>query len=258
MKTTFLHSITLCLALAFSGLHTAKADNIVIESGDWKLTYVEADKAFRINHKKTDGSFRPVIINSIPEATYNKLGSNTNSVTTASFSQMSYQSVEIEDAFGKGIDHRFTFSGNSQDQELVMQQSFRLYSEHEYIISVLSLIHPDSLESNYLAPICTGSTAYTMYVSNSNNRMLKVPFDNDGFGRYGRHRIDGEITSYEVSAIYEGESRVGLILGSVDHDLWKSAINIKGANNGKINALKAFSGVSNSETRDLIPHGKVV
>ena len=258
MKTTLIQSITLCLGLAVSGLQTAKADNIVIENGDWKITYIETNKAFRINHKKADGSYRPVIINSIPEASYNLIGKDTKTVTTASFAQMSYQAVEIEDEFGKGIDHRFSFGENSDDKGLIMQQSFRLYPEQEYIISALSLIHPDTLESNYLAPICTGSSAYTMYVNNSNNRMLRVPFDNDGFGRYGRHRIDGEINSYEVTAIYEGESRVGLIVGSVDHNLWKSAINIKGANNGKINALKAFSGVSNSETRDLIPHGKVL
>ena len=35
--------------------------------------------------------------------------------------------------------------------------------------------------------------------------------------------MSGEVISYEVSALYEGKSREGLVLGSVDHDLWKSA-----------------------------------
>ena len=62
---------------------------------------------------------------------------------------------------------------------------------------------------------------------------------------------------YEVSALYEGKSREGLVLGSVDHNLWKSAVSANLSNNGSVNELRVYSGVSTSETRDAIPHGKV-
>lgn len=243
------------VAILFATLQV-HADDIVIEHGKWKITYVESSKAFKINHLKSEGSYRPVIINSYPEATYDLNDDNTKSVKSSDFTNVEYSTTSINDEFGKGECHAFTFSNHSNGGSVAMQQRFCLYEEHEYIITDLRLIGSEKIRSNYLAPLSTGS-AYVMYVNNSNNRMLKVPFDNDGFGRYQRYKIDGQMTSYEVSAIYEGESRNGLVLGSVDHDHWKSAITVSAGNNGKINSLKLYSGVANSETRDIIPHGKI-
>ena len=104
------------------------------------------------------------------------------------------------------------------------------------MLTDLSLEGDAAIRSNYLAPISVG-TAYTLYMSNDGNRMLKVPFDNDGFGRYGKYKMSGEVTSYEVSVLYEGSSREGLVLGSVDHNLWKSAITANLSNNGAVNEL---------------------
>lgn len=239
------------------GVLQGQADNVVIENGKWKITYVESSKAFKINHQKDDGSYRPVIINSYPEATYEKSDNITQTVKSSDYSSMEYTTSDINDEFGIGVCHTFTFSNHTNGDDVNMQQHFRFYEEYEYLVTDLQLISSnEAIKSNYLAPFTT-SSAYVMYVNNSNNRMLKVPFDNDGFGRYQRYKINCEMTSYEVAAIYEGESRNGLVIGSVDHDRWKSAITINGSNNGKINSLKIFSGVSNSETRDVIPHGKI-
>ena len=248
-----LEYIFACAAIMLAVL-SAKADNTVIENGKWKITYVEESKAFKINYRKADGSFRPLIINSLPEASYDKGDENTITVKSSDFPQMEYNTKAVNDEFGTGVHHIFTFTGNSDG--VIMQQHFGFYDAQQYIVTGLKLICDGGIRSNYLAPIAT-SSAYVMYVNSSNNRMLKVPFDNDGFVRYQRNRIDCDMTSYEVSAIYEGESRNGLILGSVDHDHWKSAVTIKGSNNGKINSLKVFSGISDSNTRDLIPHGKL-
>ena len=75
------------------------------------------------------------------------------------------------------------------------------------MLTDLSLEGDAAIRSNYLAPISVG-TAYTLYMSNDGNRMLKVPFDNDGFGRYGKYKMSGEVTSYEVSVLYEGVGKV--------------------------------------------------
>ena len=247
------HLVSVCAAFMLA-IISCNANDIIIESGKWKITYVEGSKSFKFNYQKSDGSFRPLIMNSYPEASYDKGNNSTKTIKSSDFSHVEYHTSAVCDEFGVGTHHIFTFSGNSDG--VIMQQHFGIYDEHEYIITGLQLICDEGIRSNYLAPICTNSP-YVMFVNNSNNRMLGVPFDNDGFVRYQRHRINTQMTSYEVSAIYEGESRNGLILGSVDHDHWKSAVTISGSNNGKINALKVFSGVSDSNTRDLIPHGKL-
>ena len=77
-----------------------------------------------------------------------------------------------------------------------MKQRFYIYSGQDYMLTDLSLEGDAAIRSNYLAPISVG-TAYTLYMSNDGNRMLKVPFDNDGFGRYGKYKMSGEVTSYE-------------------------------------------------------------
>lgn len=249
--------IFLTTLFLLSVCNAMQAENIVIESGDWKISYIESSKSFRINHKKEDGSYRPVFINSIPEATYDLGEVKGRTITSATCSAVEYRAMETVDEFGIGIAHTFLFSENTNKDGVTLMHRICVYPDKEYLITDLCVIHPNGLKSNFLAPICTGATSYTMYVNNSNNRMLKVPFDNDGFGRYQRYKMNCEMTSYEVSSLYEGESRNGLVVGSVDHNRWKSAVKVNATNNGKINKFKLLSGVSDTETRDIIPHGKV-
>ena len=67
--------------------------------------------------------------------------------------------------------------------------------------------------------------------------MLKVPFDNDGFVRYHKNRLTGDMTSYEVSALYAGESRRGIVLGSVEHNRWKSAVEVKASGDSRVEEM---------------------
>lgn len=112
-----------------------------------------------------------------------------------------------------------------------------------------------------------------------NNRFITVPFDNDGFITYASYplscsqtdpeslaigRVARDSVSMEVSAIFNGETQLGLVIGSVDHDTWKSAVRITGSPlaQGKITNLECFSGVTHHITRDMIdgvlkPHGAV-
>ena len=167
---------------------------------------------------------------------------------------MKYEKHKIETAFGKGTCHSFTFS-NSTQKDISMTQNFYVY-DTDYILTDLSVNSTSTISSNYLAPICTNGS-YTVCVADEDNRMLKVPFDNDSFVRYHKYHLNGEMTSYEVGAIYEGKSRNGIVFGSVEHDHWKSAVTVNASGNNTINSLKVFSGVANEETRDIIPHGKI-
>ena len=48
-----------------------------------------------------------------------------------------------------------------------------------------------------------------------------------------------------------------MVIGAVDHDHWKNAISVEASDNGRVNVLKVYSGASTSETRDVLPHGKL-
>ena len=95
--------IFLTTLFLLSVCNAMQAENIVIESGDWKISYIESSKSFRINHKKEDGSYRPVFINSIPEATYDLGEVKGRTITSATCSAVEYRAMETVDEFGIGI-----------------------------------------------------------------------------------------------------------------------------------------------------------
>ena len=97
-------------------------------------------------------------------------------------------------------------------------------------------------------------------------RVLHVPFDNDMWFRFNSADV-GAIkprelfTSEEVTAVYDNESRHALILGSVTHDTWKTAIEAR-ATDGQISDLDIYGGISSptgvrTDTHDTVPHGIV-
>ena len=234
---------------------SAMADDIQFTHGTWRVTYIENTHAFRLQGTLDGGSsYSPVVTNCIPEATYTDSKGQDHSITST-VSDAAYSATPIsDDQFGTGTLHAFTFT--SPDDGVKMTEQFYAYDNCDFLLVSVQVEADKELKSNYLAPIYTQSN-YRILTQSSNNRMLKVPYDNDGFTRYHRYKLNTEMTSYEVSAIYSGDDRHGVVIGSIDHDHWKSAINVKGENNSNIARLKAFSGVSDSETRDALPHGKV-
>lgn len=97
-------------------------------------------------------------------------------------------------------------------------------------------------------------------------RVLHVPFDNDMWFRYDSEPVaelsrDKTLSSNEVTAIYNNDSREGLVLGSIDHDTWKTAIDWT-AESGHIKGLDIYGGITSptgvrTDTHDTVPHGVV-
>jgi len=97
-------------------------------------------------------------------------------------------------------------------------------------------------------------------------RVLHVPFDNDMWFRYDSATVadlkpEQAFTSEEVTAIYDNTSRHALVLGSITHDTWKTAIEAHAAN-GQIIGLDIYGGISSptgvrTDTHDTVPHGIV-
>ncbi len=236
---------------------TVTADDIIVSDGMWKITFLDNEKAFRINVLNEDGTSRKCVVNhSFSTVKYDNAEGVERVVNTKSFARVEAVSADVDDVFGRGRCHTFTFSAPDNGDEVTMVQRFCIYPACRYMVTDLSVSGDASIRSNYLAPVSV-EKSYMLYPSAESNRMLKVPFDNDGFLRYHKFRMDRKETSYEVSALYEGESRNGLVLGSVEHDRWKSAVTADMAGYGTINGLCVYSGVSDWQTRDLIPHGKV-
>ena len=116
------------------------------------------------------------------------------------------------------------------------------------------------LQSNHIVPFTIGT--YCDPMGGDVNRILWVPFDNDGHGYYECNMIaatgtTGEKPSHEVGCVFNPESRRGIVAGSVDHDTWKNGVTISGQYMRRIVDFTLLSGLSNAGTRDGLPHGKV-
>jgi alpha-galactosidase len=97
-------------------------------------------------------------------------------------------------------------------------------------------------------------------------RVLHVPFDNDMWFRYKSALVssikDNEtFSSEEVTAIYDNLSRQSIVLGSLTHDTWKTAIDTR-TEGGRLAGLDIYGGISSpngvrTDTHDTVPHGIV-
>ena len=122
---------------------------------------------------------------------------------------MQYTRDKVDDNFGKGTCHIFRFSDTSASAALV--QKIYTYDKRPYILTEVELTGDAGISSNYLAPVVT-ETSVAWFPRSEQNRMLFVPWDNDGFIRYECHKLTGELTSYEVTSLYHGDSRKGVVL----------------------------------------------
>jgi len=243
------------LALPSAG---CRADE-VFTHGQWKVTYVSETSTVKLNRfDAAAGAYRPVIISSVPEASY-RLGTDgpNRTVSASDFALVETSTVPTADAFGTGTRFSIIFRQPEGGNDVTLTQHFDFFDSHPWLLTSLEMASADTLQSNYLAPVSTRQT-YAIFTASAHNRMLRVPFDNDNFVRYGRYPLNTAITSYEVTALYEGESRGGIVIGSVDHDHWKSAIDIDAASGSRIKALRVFSGVADKMTWDVLPHGHLV
>ena len=85
-------------------------------------------------------------------------------------------------------------------------------------------------------------------------KMLLVPYDNDMWARYESTVPNPGKTSYDVTTIFDEKTFEGLVIGALDHDVWKNAVSWS-AHDAR--AFRAYCGAADAGTHDCEPHGAV-
>lgn len=161
---------------------------------------------------------------------------------------------KISDNIGEGYCYQVVYNGNNLP---TLVQSFYVYPEKDYVLTDFILESKTEFASNYMAPVNVDQMPDILNKGES-NRALFVPFDNDAWIRYHSHPLTfTSLTSYEVTTIFNNDDRKALVVGSVEHDNWKSAIIIGKGNIYNIGSLVCFGGVADKTTRDSKPHGSL-
>lgn len=168
-------------------------------------------------------------------------------VNTNEYTEKKFNVKNIHDQFGKGKMWTITFSDASRP---TLTQTFRIYKD--FLLTDIKISSEGSpIKTNYIAPVVAHSD--TLLYSR-NRRKLFVPFDNDAWIRYSSTQaIDSTLRSYEVSSVYDADHRDGVVMGAIEHDRWKNAVELS----DKKKTLKMYSGVADKLTRDVHQHGSL-
>lgn len=181
---------------------------------------------------------------------YSLVKNRAESISSKDYENVKTTQTSVTDGFGTGKKYSIILSKTGLPD---MEQIFYVYSGHDYFFTEVYLKGAE-LKSNYMSPMVSNEVNIH---ARGDNRMLFVPFDNDTFIRYNAKPMKTEAgnTSSELGTIYENQSRKGLILGSVEHTVWKTAIYSKGSSD-RLTELRIWGGYTDQKvTRDQIEHG---
>ena len=211
------------------------------EKGDWTFGLKDASHSFLFYYKG----------NLLMDDVYPRVKVGEQFVTPKDFTDVNVTPYDVDDAVGKGDGYKVTFSGGPADT-LRMEVNIAFYYDCEYFLSEVAVesLTGREISGNYMAPIYT-ETPFAFLPADSTNRVLRVPFDNDGFIRYQSLPLDRKVLSFEATAIYSGKERTGLVIGSVEHDTWKTGVAVSASKGTEIDTLECFGGVTDVLTRDI-------
>jgi alpha-galactosidase len=181
---------------------------------------------------------------------YALVKNNGQSISSKDYDEVKFFQTAIADGLGTGKKYTIILTKPGLP---TLEQVFYVYPGHDYFFTEVCL-KGTGLRSNYMSPMVSNGVNIN---AKGDNRTLFAPFDNDTFIRYNAKsmKADVENTSSEVGAVYENQSRKGLILGSVEHTVWKTGILSKGKSD-QLKELCIWGGYSDEKvTRDKIAHG---
>lgn len=155
----------------------------------------------------------------------------------------------VSDPMGTGI--RYTLVTPLPDGDTVLRR-FTFYRKSEGLV-MQTLVRGSALHPVASITPISASSGFGAEKS-GRGRFLFVPFDNDKWIRYGYRPWGGIETGYEAGAWFDADSGAGLVAGSVEHHVWKTAV-LSESTPERLEHLTVCCGYTSAETRDTLPHG---
>jgi alpha-galactosidase len=238
MKNTL--SALFCIALLT--INFASCNKSYVEVNKWKISYNQEKQGIDLSQDAQ------VLVSGV----YASYRLNDKEISSSDYPNRTFQTVEITDAFGQSTIFTITYSGNDLP---VLKQNFYIYPDKKYILTDFTLENAgEEISSNYMAPVNLKNI--TLPFDTKEAQALFIPYDNDAWVRYQSHALPfDKLVSYEVTTLFDNASRKGLVIGSIEHDTWKTGIELTNASVMGIESLVCYGGIATNLTRDTKPHG---
>lgn len=240
-----MRKITLLISFVLLAI-AARAQEHVVEAGAWRISINEATG-------KASIAYNNKVIIAGNEAEW---GLVKNKTTYSALADIAVTSSDYQDEFGAG--KQVVVTGKTPQAPITtVTHTYYVYGDKDYILTDVTLESDKNLEINYIAPI--RSTASSKILDAGTNYFLYVPFDNDGWTRYETKLFgDWHPTCYEVTVLFNNDTRRGIVAGSIQHDTWKTGVTAETTAETTLKSLLLFNGVATKDgTRDNDIHGAV-
>ncbi len=135
-----------------------------------------------------------------------------------------------------------------------LTETFTFAADRDWFTARVTLSSPEGAATNYIAPLVITDKKLQNYKYRWEN-VLEVPFDNDGWTEFHVRSLDADTRSFEVGALFTPDDGAGFVLGSLEHDLWKTAVETAGEGK-KLGSLRLYCGATDPR-HGTEPHGTV-
>ena len=179
--------------------------------------------------------------------------SKAEKLLSTSYPTITLAKTAVNDEFGTGTKYTYTYSGLVGKDDI--EQSFYIYSDRKYMLVEAALVAKGGKTmANYIAPIVS-ETVTAFLPHGSTNYIYDMPHDNDNWVGYAAIPFSkanaSPKPSCEVSGVYNADNRQGFVVGSIEHDTWKSGITIAPCSANGIGRFVVAAGVVNDRTNDM-------
>ncbi|MDD5186492.1 MAG: alpha-galactosidase, partial [Paludibacter sp.] len=231
-----------CLSMGLIILLSSFTGESTFNSGKWKLIVNTANRSVSLSKNKL------VVFDNLVAAYH--IGDKNISTKDYSVSDISKMLQKNK----SGANTEIITIIYKSDKFPTLVQKFYLPATKDYILTDFSMESSEEISSNYMAPVVLESIK--TFSGAGDVRALFIPFDNDKWVRYQSHLLDFQkLTSYEATAIFNNDTRNGFLIGSVEHDNWKTGIEMSAGGNNTLNSLVCYGGAADEMTHDSKPHG---
>ncbi len=233
LKINILLAVSMSISLPVCGA------TLNISDGNVSVKYDEASRTCAINHKNktvTSGAYVTATLE------------NGTEIDSRNYPEVSLKKKNIKDGYGKGKKYTYTYSGLTP----TIEQNIYVYPGLDFFL-VDATLTGDSNAASSISPIVS-STATLLPLPQDGNRIYDMPFANDNWATFHSYEMKpgNPVTSCEATVIFNADNREGLIIGSVDHSTWKSAVSVDPGSSAQVANLNVKAGYISDRTWDVL------
>ncbi len=231
------------LLAALTIASTAAAGDLDVSDGIWNIVFDNSGKTVSYNRDNSTLVKGAYVTATLPDGSI---------LESTSYPAVNLKQESVSDGFGEGKKYTYVYSGLSGKNNL--EHSVYIYQNLPYILMEATVVASSGTTSAVeICPMVSRVTT-TLPLPGSGNRIYDMPFANDNWATFSTTpwSVSQPLTSCEATALFNVASRNGLVIGSVDHSTWKSAVTVTPSGTNRVRNLKVQAGYISKRTWDIV------